>query len=161
MPEILRLIVELAEYEKARAEVVATEEDLTALLFGDNTPQGTPAAYAHVVDAEPSTGRLAGFAFWFVNASTWQGTYGIYLEDLYVSPEHRGRGFGRRLMAELADLCVQRGYRRLDWAVLDWNSPAISFYDAIGAQAMSGWTGRRLTGDPLQALAAERTVRER
>ena len=92
---------------------------------------------------------------WFRNASTWLAVPGIYLEDLYVSPRYRGRGYGRALLATLAAVCVEHGYGRLEWSVLDWNSPAIGFYRALGAEALSEWTGHRLTGPPLRALAAE------
>ena len=154
VPEILALVRELAEYERARDEVLATEADLSALLFGANTPSGAPAAYCHVIDApDEDLGRLAGFALWFLNASTWLGRHGVYLEDLYVRPEFRGRGYGQDLMAELAAVCVQRGYGRLEWWVLDWNEPAIGFYESLGARGMDDWTVHRLTGDALEALS--------
>ena len=152
--EILRLVRELASYERAAAEVVATEADIAALLFGGNTPHGSPAAFCHVVDAD-EPGLLAGFALWFLNASTWRGRHGIYLEDLYVGPQHRGRGYGRALMATLADICVDRGYDRFEWWVLDWNTPAIDFYRSLGAVGMQEWTVQRLSGDALLALAAQ------
>ena len=153
VPEILRLVRELAEYERSLPEVVATESLLEDLLFGTNTPSGSPAAYCHVVDAD-SPGRLAALALWFLNASTWLGRHGIYLEDLYVSPEYRGRGYGRDLMSALAALCVERGYGRLEWWVLDWNSPAIDFYRSLGATAMDEWTVHRISGPALAELAA-------
>ncbi|MGB7982690.1 MAG: GNAT family N-acetyltransferase, partial [Candidatus Nanopelagicales bacterium] len=99
--------------------------------------------------AEP----LAGFALWFLNASTWLGRHGIYLEDLYVRPEHRGHGYGRDLMAVLARICLERGYGRLEWWVLDWNTPAIDFYRALGATGMDQWTVHRLADHDLKALA--------
>ena len=154
VPEILALVCELAEYERARDEVLATEADLAALLFGANTPSGAPAAYCHVIEADPDSGRLAGFALWFLNASTWLGRHGVYLEDLFVRPEFRGRGYGQALMAELAALCVERGYGRLEWWVLDWNTDAIGFYDSLGARPMDEWTVHRLTGSALTGLAA-------
>jgi GNAT superfamily N-acetyltransferase len=95
-------------------------------------------------------------ALWFLNFSTWRGTHGIYLEDLYVQPQHRGSGLGRELLRTLADLCVERGYRRLEWWVLDWNTPSIDFYRAAGAVPMDGWTVFRLTDDALTAFAADR-----
>lgn len=152
VPEILRLVRELAEYERARSEATATEDDIDALLFGTNTPNGHPAAYCHVIEAEQD-GRLAGFALWFLNASTWLGRHGIYLEDIYVRPEFRGRGYGQALMAELAGICVERGYGRLEWWVLDWNSDAIGFYESLGARGMDEWTVHRLTGEALADLA--------
>jgi GNAT superfamily N-acetyltransferase len=148
VPAILRLIAGLADYERSLAEVQVTEEDLRASLFGPE-----PAVFAHVAEHE---GSVAGFALWFLNYSTWTGRHGIYLEDLYVTPELRRSGLGRALLAELAAICVQRGYARLDWAVLDWNSPALKFYAALGAQSLDSWRGRRLSGPALQALAATR-----
>jgi GNAT superfamily N-acetyltransferase len=145
VPAILALIRELADYEKALAEVRNTSDDLRAALFGP-----APAIFAHVAEHE---GRVAGFALWFVNYSTWTGRHGIYLEDLYVTPELRGSGLGRALLAELAAICVQRGYARLDWAVLDWNAPALGFYASLGAESLDGWRLRRLSGAALAALA--------
>jgi GNAT superfamily N-acetyltransferase len=155
--EILRLVRELADYERSLPEVSATAEDLTELLFGTNTPSGTPAAHCHVIDADAPAGGLAGLALWFLNASTWVGRHGIYLEDLYVSPEYRGRGYGRDLMATLAGICVERGYRRLEWSVLDWNTPAIDFYASLGARPMDEWTVHRISGRALEDLAATRS----
>lgn len=151
VPVIYQMIRELAQYERALTEVSGTEEDLAGSLFGS-----PPAVFAHVAEHE---GTIAGFALWFLNYSTWQCRSGIYLEDLYVRPHLRGHGYGRALLAELAALCVERGYGRLDWAVLDWNEPAIGFYDRIGAQAKAEWTIRRLSGDSLHALAASRGMR--
>lgn len=148
VPVIYQMIRDLAQYERALAEVSGTAEDLLGSLFGPH-----PAVFAHVAEHD---GTVAGFALWFLNYSTWQCRSGIYLEDLYVRPELRGCGYGRQLLAELAALCVDRGYGRLDWAVLDWNEPAIGFYDRIGAQAKAEWTIRRLSGDSLRALAASR-----
>jgi GNAT superfamily N-acetyltransferase len=150
VPVIYQLIRDLAEYERGLDEVTATEEDVRRSLFGPD-----PAVFAHVAEHE---GRIAGFALWFLNYSTWVGRHGIYLEDVYVTPELRGHGLGRALLAELAALCVERGYGRLEWWVLDWNEPALGFYRALGAIPMSDWTVHRLTGAPLQALAASRTV---
>jgi GNAT superfamily N-acetyltransferase len=159
VPEILRLVRELAEYERSLAEVSATEELLHDLLFGGNTPSGAPAAHCHVIDGDPGAeggaARLAGMALWFLNASTWLGRHGIYLEDLYVRPQYRGRGYGQALMATLAAICVERGYARLEWWVLDWNAPAIGFYESLGARAMDEWTVHRITGAELDALAGQ------
>ena len=156
------MIRELADYERALHEVETTEEQLTALLFGgmvdgvpSTTPSGAPAAYAHVVDhpdAEAGT-RLGAFALWFLNTSTWTGTHGIYLEDLYVRPTLRGTGYGKQLLATLAQVCLDRGYRRLEGWVLDWNEPALGFYRSIGAEPMDEWTVHRVTGLDLDALA--------
>ena len=150
VPEIHRLVCDLAEYEKARDQVEATPEHLHAALFGPGA-----AAYAHVAEIDgPGGGKqIAGFALWFLNFSTWTGRHGIYLEDLYVRPELRGGGHGRALLAELARICVERGYRRLEWSVLDWNEPSIGFYKSLGAIAMDEWTVYRLTGDALARVA--------
>jgi GNAT superfamily N-acetyltransferase len=149
VPRILRLITELAEYERSAGQVTATAADLHAALFGP-----APAVFAHVAD---EAGEVVGFALWFVNFSTWLGKHGIYLEDLYVTPAMRGRGIGRALLAELAAICTERGYGRLEWWVLDWNSPALRFYESIGAAPMSEWTVHRLTGQPLAELACRRS----
>ena len=145
IPAIHRLVRELAEYEKALAEVTATEEDLRRALLGDR-----PAVFAHVAEAD---GEVAGFALWFLNYSTWTSRHGIYLEDLYVAPELRGHGYGKALLAELARICVARGYSRLEWSVLDWNAPARGFYASLGAAEMDEWTVHRLSGPALRALA--------
>jgi len=150
VPAILGLIRELADYEHARDEVLVTEADLTATLFGPD-----PAVFAHVAEHDGGEGGVAGFALWFVNYSTWTGRPGLYLEDLYVTPAMRRSGLGRALLAELARVCVERGYARLDWAVLDWNAPALKFYAALGAEALDTWRLRRLSGPALAALAAE------
>jgi GNAT superfamily N-acetyltransferase len=147
VPAILSLIRELADYERSLSEVQATEQSLRESLFA-----AQPAVFAHVVEHE---GTVAGFALWFLNFSTWLSRHGIYLEDLYVRPDLRGRGYGRALLAELASIAVQRGYGRLEWAVLDWNEPAIGFYRSLGAVSMDEWTANRVTGEPLTALAAE------
>jgi GNAT superfamily N-acetyltransferase len=143
--ELRRLVGELAEYERSADQVLMTEDDLRRSLFGDQ-----PAVFAHVAEHE---GAVAGFALWFVNYSTWTGRHGIYLEDLYVSPELRGHGYGRALLTELARICVERSYGRLEWSVLDWNEPAIGFYESLGAVAMDEWTVHRMTGPALSALA--------
>lgn len=146
LPEILQRIVELAEYEREPDAVETTVDDLDIALFGPN-----PAVYAHVVEAE---GDIAGIAVWFLNFSTWTGKHGIYLEDLYVDPASRGRGYGAALLRELARTCVKHGYQRLDWSVLKWNEPSIAFYGSLGAVPMDEWVGYRLTGTALLDLGA-------
>jgi len=147
VPVIHTMIRELAEYERAPEEARATEEQLHEALFGDR-----PAAYAHL--AEDADGNPVGFALWFLNFSTWRGVHGIYLEDLYVRPAARGGGHGKALLTELARLCVERGYERLEWSVLNWNTPSIAFYEALGARPQDEWTVYRLTDDALKALGA-------
>jgi GNAT superfamily N-acetyltransferase len=145
VPGILALVRELAEYERSLHEVTATEDDLRAALFGDH-----PAVYCHVIEQDH---ELAGFALWFLNFSTWLGRHGIYLEDLFVRPQHRGLGYGRALLLELARIADERGYRRVEWWVLDWNESAHGFYRRLGAAPMDEWTVWRLTGDALGAAA--------
>lgn len=143
---IVELVAELAAYEKAPEQAVMTAEQLTQALFGPR-----PALFGHLaLDAD---GAPAGFALWFLNFSTWTGTHGIYLEDLYVRPEARGSGLGLTLLRQLARLCVERGYSRLEWWVLDWNAPALGFYRSVGAVPMEEWTVQRLTGTALRQLA--------
>ena len=156
VPAVVALVRELAEYEKAPDEAQMTEEQLSDALFGD-----FPALFGHVATAEDEVapGQVVGMALWFRNFSTWRGTHGIYLEDLYVQPAHRGTGLGRELLRTLAELCVQRGYSRLEWWVLDWNTPSIEFYKAAGAQAMDEWTVFRLTDEALTAFAEDRRDR--
>ena len=146
IPAIQQMIRDLAEYERSLPEVSATEDDLRAALLG-----GHPSLFAHVAEED---GQVAGFALWFLNYSTWLGKHGIYLEDLYVRPERRGQGHGRALLAELARICVDRGYGRLDWSVLDWNSPTRRFYESVGAVTVDEWVIYRLTGPALHAVAA-------
>lgn len=148
VPVIHSLIRELAEYEKAAEEVRAGEEHVREALFGER-----PAAFAHLAVDEES-GEPVGFALWFLNFSTWRGVHGIYLEDLYVRPEARGGGHGRALLAALARICVERGYERLEWSVLNWNRPAIGFYEALGARPQDEWTVYRLTDGALTALGS-------
>ncbi|ACP24212.1 putative acetyltransferase protein [Sinorhizobium fredii NGR234] len=143
---ILRFITELATYEKAEHEVEATVELLTASLFG---PDRVSRAVICEVDGAP-----AGFAIWFYNYSTWQARKGLYLEDLYVTPEHRGSGAGKMLLKHLARIAIAEGCGRFEWSVLDWNEPAIRVYEAIGAEPLSEWTRYRLVGKELEALAA-------
>jgi GNAT superfamily N-acetyltransferase len=149
IPVIHALIRELAEYEKAPDEARATQEQLREALFGER-----PAAFAHMA-VDDATGEAVGFALWFLNFSTWRGVHGIYLEDLYVRPGARGGGHGRALLTELARICVERGYGRLEWSVLDWNRPAIGFYEALGARPQDEWTVYRLTDGPLAQLASD------
>jgi len=144
VPAMVQLVTDLATYERAADQVELTPESLEAALFGDQ-----PAVFAHVAEVE---GEVAGFALWFLSFSTWIGRHGIYLEDLYVRPERRGGGLGKALLAELARLCVDRGYGRLEWSVLDWNTPAIDFYLAHGARPQRDWMVFRLTGEPLRQL---------
>ncbi len=145
VPELVAMIRELAEYERALHEVEATAEHLHRTLFVE------PAAvFAHVVEVE---GAMAGMAIWFLNYSTWLGAHNLYLEDLYVRPDHRGGGTGRLLLQTLAEICVQRGYQRLEWWVLDWN-PARGFYAALGAEALTEWIPYRVSGAALTRLAA-------
>jgi GNAT superfamily N-acetyltransferase len=146
-PLILAFIRELADYEKLSDEVVATEEALAATLFGE-------PSYASVLIAELA-GEAAGFALYFFNYSTFLARPGIYLEDLYVRPASRGDGVGKALLAQVAQAAVQHRCGRLEWSVLDWNTPALDFYRAVGAAPMDEWTVQRLTGDALRALAAQ------
>lgn len=151
VPAILQLIHELAVYEKEPDAVKTTVETLTGQLFGEN-----PAIFAHVVeereDGVSGSPEVMGFALWFLNYSTWEGTHGIYLEDLYVRPQARGRGYGKALLEELARTAVERGYARVEWAVLKWNEPSIGFYRSLGAVPMEEWDTFRLTGDALAAF---------
>ncbi|MFG3202872.1 GNAT family N-acetyltransferase [Streptomyces sp. NPDC048192] len=148
IPAIHAMIRELAEYEKALEEARASEEQLAEALFG-----ARPAAFAHMA-VDDASGEPVGFALWFLNFSTWRGVHGIYLEDLYVRPAARGGGHGRALLTELARICVERGYGRLEWSVLDWNRPAIGFYEALGARPQDEWTVYRLTDGALAALGS-------
>jgi GNAT superfamily N-acetyltransferase len=148
VPTVLRLVRELAAYEKAEHEALMTADQLSAALFGPS-----PALFGHVALA--GDGEIAGFALWFLNFSTWRGTHGVHLEDLFVSPDHRGTGLGRELLRTLAQECVDRGFSRLEWSVLDWNTPSIEFYRAAGAVPMEEWTVFRLTGDALSRFVAD------
>jgi GNAT superfamily N-acetyltransferase len=145
---ILELITALAVYEKLRHEVVATEAGLRAALFGPKPDAEVLVAYAG--DAP------AGFALFFHNFSTFLGRRGLYLEDLFVRPEWRGHGIGKRLLVELARIAVERGCGRFEWSVLDWNEPAIGFYRKLGAVPLDDWTIFRVTGDALRRLAEQR-----
>jgi GNAT superfamily N-acetyltransferase len=147
VPVIANLIRGLARFEKLEDQLTLTEELLAAGLFGARP-------YAESVLAEVE-GHPAGFALFFHNFSTFLARPGLYLEDLFVLPEHRGRGIGRALLAHLARLAVERGCGRMEWAVLDWNQEAISFYERLGARANSDWTTYRVTGEALHRLARE------
>jgi GNAT superfamily N-acetyltransferase len=144
VPAILELIKDLAVYEKAPDAVKSTAENLHEALFGAD-----PKVFAYVVDVDS---KIVGIAIWFLNYSTWMGTHGIYLEDLYVNPAFRGQGYGMNLLKTLAQICVERGYSRLQWWVLDWNEPAINFYKSLGAVPMDEWTVFRVDGEALQKL---------
>ncbi|MFF0017696.1 GNAT family N-acetyltransferase [Streptomyces sp. NPDC005374] len=146
IPAIHTLIRELADYEKALKEAKATQEQLQEALFGPH-----PAAYAHV--ATDSTDTVIGYAIWFLTFSTWRGVHGIYLEDLYVRPAARGAGHGKALLTELARICDDRGYQRLEWSVLNWNTPAITFYESLDAHPQTEWTTYRLTDEALTRAA--------
>jgi GNAT superfamily N-acetyltransferase len=149
LPVVLDLIRRLADYERALDQATATHEQLEEALFGAD-----PAA--HVLIAEDDTsGDPVGFALWFRNFSTWTGTPGLYLEDLFVLPEARGAGHGKALLAALAAICVERGWSRFEWSVLDWNEKALAVYRAIGARPQDEWTVQRLAGPALHALAAQ------
>jgi GNAT superfamily N-acetyltransferase len=145
VPLILKFIKGLAEYERLTHEVVATEESLRNTLFG-------PHRFAEVVIGYSGT-EPAGFALFFHNYSTFLGRPGIYIEDIFVLPEWRRKGLGRRLLVYIARLAVERNCGRVEWSVLDWNEPALRFYRSIGAQAMDEWTVYRLAGDALKKLA--------
>ena len=142
--EVLQLIQDLATYEKAPEQVEASEEDLLNTIFASD-----PRVFCDLVDVD---GQIAGMAIWFLNYSTWQAKHGIYLEDLFIKPEYRGRGYGKALLKHLAKICDEKGYGRLQWWVLDWNSPAIEFYKSLGAEAMDEWTVYRTSGKALKDL---------
>lgn len=142
---IHQFILDLAEYEKLAHEVEITEAQVRRDLFGP-----APRLFCDIAEAD---GAPVGFAIWFYNYSTFQGRHGIYLEDLFVLPQARGLGAGKALLRALAQRCVAEGLGRLEWAVLDWNAPAIGFYDSLGATAKTDWITRRLAGDALESLA--------
>ncbi|GAB3284340.1 GNAT family N-acetyltransferase [Parahaliea aestuarii] len=143
---IRHFVRELAEYEKALEEAKASEQDFHQALFSDN-----PKVWSVIceIDSEP-----AGFALYFFNYSTWTGKHGLFLEDLYVSPEYRGSGAGKALLKHLAQIAVQSDCRRFEWNVLDWNQSAIDFYESFGARPQSEWVGYRLTGQALRDFAS-------
>jgi GNAT superfamily N-acetyltransferase len=142
--EVLQLIQDLASYEKAPEQVEAIEEDLLNTIFASD-----PRVFCDLVEVD---GQIAGMAIWFLNYSTWQAKHGIYLEDLFIKPEYRGHGYGKALLKHLAKICDEKGYGRLQWWVLDWNSPAIEFYRSLGAEAMDEWTVYRTSGRALKNL---------
>jgi GNAT superfamily N-acetyltransferase len=144
--EIVAMIRELAEFERAPDQCTVTQAQISEALFGDD-----PTSHCHIAEAD---GRVAAMALWFRTFSTWDGVAGIHLEDLFVRPEFRRRGLAHALLATLARECVNRGYSRLGWAVLDWNTDAIALYDAVGGKQLSEWIGYRLSGPELSALAA-------
>ena len=146
-PLVWSFVRELADYERLTHEAVATVDDLTSALFG-----AQPRVFCDIAEWN---GAPAGFALWFYNFSTFRGRHGIYLEDLYVRPEHRGRGIGKALLQQLARRCRTEGFARLEWAVLDWNAPSIAFYESLGAQPRDDWTVYRLTDEALDALAGD------
>ena len=143
--ELTAMIHELAGFERASAECTVTESQLREALFGDN-----PTVFGHIAEVD---GRAAAGALWFRNFSTWDGVAGIYLEDLYVRPEFRRRGLARKMLATLARECLNGGYSRLSWAVLDWNVNAIALYDAIGGRQQNDWITYRVSGPALTELA--------
>ena len=156
VPEIFAMVCELAEYEKARHEVQSSEDLFAEALFCDD-----PAVWCSIVEHHDDDGAtddtdgwaVAGMAVWFRNFFTWTAKHSIYLDDLYVREQYRGLGYGKALLQHLAQICVERGYPRLDWWVLDWNVDAIGFYRRIGAIGMDEWTVQRLTGPALERLA--------
>ena len=147
IPTIVTLVHDLAAYEREPDSCHLQPEQLRVALFG---PQ--PALFGHVAEAD---GAVVGFALWFLNFSTWEGVHGIWLEDLYVHPDHRGSGLGRALLLTLAGIADERGYARVEWAVLDWNTPSIDFYRGLGAVSMDDWTTFRLTGTALRLRAEQ------
>jgi GNAT superfamily N-acetyltransferase len=149
VPEILTMIRELAAYERAEEQARATGEQLREALFGEH-----PAAFALIAE-DDDTGETMGYALWFPRFSTWTGTRGMHLEDLYVRPQARGSGHGKALLAALAATCRQSGYDRFEWWVLSWNTPAIDFYTSLGVELMEEWKVCRLSGEPLEELAAQ------
>ncbi len=144
---LAQFIRELARYERALDLAQATSDQLRTSFFGP-----TPRVFCDLVVTD--SGEAAGFAVWFLNYSTWTGTHGIYLEDLFVLPQYRGRGYGKSLLVHLAAECVRQGYARLQWSVLDWNTPSIDFYRSLGAQAQDEWTVYRLSDVALRDVAA-------
>lgn len=142
---LLAAIQALADYEREPDAVENSAADLTSSLFGPD-----PKVFAHVVEREE---RIVGIAIWFLTYSTWTGRHGIWLEDLFVDADQRGRGYGKALIASLGAVALQRGYSRVEWTVLDWNAPSIAFYRSLGAEPMDEWTTQRMSGPALEALA--------
>lgn len=154
VPAIVALVRDLAEYEKEPDAVEATDEHFREALFpADPVSARSHALVAETVD-EQGRGQIVGMAVWYVTFSTWTGRHGIWLEDLFVRPEQRGSGLGTALLARLASIAVERGYRRLEWWVLRWNEPSIAFYHALGATPMDEWVHYRVDDQPLLDLAA-------
>jgi len=153
VPAVLDLIRELAAYERAPDAVRASVADLRRALFAE-----APQVFCHLAEDD---GETVGFALWFLSFSTWTGRHGVYLEDLYVRPDARGQGHGRALLAGLASICVERGYARLEWSVLDWNADALAFYRSVGSVPMQEWTVQRLQGPALASLAVTGDAAER
>ncbi|GGM83509.1 N-acetyltransferase [Lentzea pudingi] len=145
---VVALVHELALYEKAPEQCHLTPEQLRTALFGES-----PALFGHVAEVD---GQVVGIALWFLNFSTWDGVHGIYLEDLYVTPDQRGKGLGKQLLEALAQECVAKGYSRLQWWVLNWNEPSIGFYKSLGAIPMDEWTTMRVSGEALVELGTAR-----
>jgi GNAT superfamily N-acetyltransferase len=145
VPAVVGLVHELADYERAADDCTLTGSQLHQALFG-----AEPSLFGHVAVVADS---VVGCSLWFLNFSTWHGVHGVFLEDLYVQSSHRGSGLGRALLVELARECTQRGYARLEWAVLDWNEPSIGFYRSLGAASLDEWSTFRLTGTALARLA--------
>ncbi len=153
VPVLVELIGDLAEYEHSAHLCTVTAAQLHTALFGPG-----PAVFGHVAEipaGHETGGAVIGMALWYLSFSTWDGVHGIHLEDLYVRPDHRGRGAGRALLATLAGVCTARGYTRLEWEVIDWNAPSLAFYRGLGASARTDWIPHRLAGRPLATLAAE------
>lgn len=148
LDQILSMISELAHYEREPDAVRITPETLAKVLFGDH-----PTVFCLIAQADDRDRRVAGFALYFLNFSTWEGVHGIHLEDLYIRPAFRNNGYGRALLQTLAKIATDNGYARMEWTVLDWNKPAIDFYDRIGGLPMSEWITYRLSGDALNSYA--------
>ena len=147
---VFALVCELADYERLRHEVAATPQDIAAALFSP-----APRLFCDIAEWD---GEPAGFAVWFLNFSTFRGRHGIYVEDIFVRQHLRGHGIGKALMARLARRCVEEGYARFEWAVLDWNAPSIAFYKSIGAQVLDEWKICRLSGDALARFAQDEAM---
>jgi GNAT superfamily N-acetyltransferase len=148
VPRIDALVRELAEYERELEAVKATPEDFGAAFFNPH-----PRVFCHVVEVDrPDGPTVVGLAIWYVTFSTWRGRHGLWLEDLFVQPDYRRLGAGRALLTELARICSDRGYARMEWSVLDWNEPAHRFYRGLGAAPQDDWTVWRVTDEPLKTL---------
>jgi GNAT superfamily N-acetyltransferase len=150
VPAVTQMVYDLAEYERLREECHLTPEQLHAALFG---PQPALFGLVGIQSGGDTEQGIVGYALYFVNFSTWEGVHGIYLEDLYVRPDQRGAGLGKALLAALAEIAADGGFARVEWSVLDWNTPSIDFYRALGAVAMDDWTVFRLTGPALERTA--------